>query len=73
MQLLMHQAVFSNLMLSPKALESIFNDDNYVEVDERWLRAARGKEKPNQQTSEPNQSNDDRTQHEQRTIHNQSA
>ena len=62
MQLLMHQA-----------LESIFNDDNYVEVDERWLRAAKGKEKPNQQTSEPNQSNDDRTQHEQRTIHNQSA
>jgi hypothetical protein len=73
MQLLMHQAVFSNLMLSPKALESILNDDNYVEVDERWLGAAREKEKPNQQTSEPNQSNDDRTQHEQRTIHNHSA
>lgn len=71
MQLLMHQAVFSNLMLSPQAIESIFNDDNYVEVDDRWLQAA--KEKLDQQTSEPNQSHDDRTQHEQRTIHNQSA
>jgi hypothetical protein len=71
MQLLMHQAGFSNLMLTPEALDSIFNDDNYVEVDDRWLQAA--KQKPDQQTSEPDQSHDDRTQHEQRTIHNQSA
>jgi hypothetical protein len=49
----------------------IFNDDNYVEVDDRWLQAA--KQKPDQQTSESDQSHDDRTQHEQRTIHNQSA
>jgi len=67
----MHQAVFSTVMLSPKALESIFNDDNYVEVDDRWLQAA--KEKTDNQTPEPNQSQDHRTQHEQRTIHNQSA
>jgi hypothetical protein len=71
MQLLIHQAVFSNLMLSPEAIDLIFDDDNYVEVDERWLQAA--KEKTNRQTCEPNQSHDDRTQHEQRTIHNQSA
>lgn len=67
----MQQAVLSSHMLSPQAIESILNDDNYVEVDDRWLEAV--KEKPEQQTSEPNQSNDDRTQHEQRTIHNQSA
>ena len=67
----MQQAVLLNHMLSRKAIESIFNDDNYVEVDDRWLQAA--KQKPDQQTSEPDQSHDDRTQHEQRTIHNQSA
>ena len=67
----MQQAVLLNHMLSPKAIESIFNDDNYVEVDDRWLQAA--KQKPDQQTSEPDQSHDDRTQHEQRTIHHQSA
>ncbi len=60
----MQQAVLLNHMLSPKAIESIFNDDNYVEVDDRWLQAAKQK---------PDQSHDDRTQHEQRTIHNQSA
>ncbi|MDX6576492.1 MAG: hypothetical protein QOE96_2445 [Blastocatellia bacterium] len=72
MQLLMHQAGFSNLMLTPEAIDSIFDDDNYVEVDALWLQAAKEKTEP--QTSEPNQSHDDdRTQHEPRTIHNQSA
>ncbi len=69
----MHRASFSNLMLSPEALESIFNDHNYVEVDEQWLRAARTKDGQDQQTSELNHRTDDRTQHEQRPIHNQSA
>ena len=46
MQLLMHQAGFSNLMLTPEALDSIFNDDNYVEVDARWLKAAKEKTRP---------------------------
>ncbi len=70
MQLRMHQAVFSNLMLSPKAREAIFNDENYVEVDEQWLRAARNKDDQHQQTSELNQPNDDRTNNGQRSIHN---
>jgi hypothetical protein len=70
MQLRMHQALFSNLMLSPKAREVIFNDENYVEVDEQWLRAARSKDGQDQQTSELNHSNDDRTHNGQRPIHN---
>ena len=38
-------------MLSPEAIDLIFDDDNYVEVDERWLQAA--KEKTNQTTRNP--------------------
>jgi hypothetical protein len=57
-------------MLSSKAREAIFNDDNYVEVDEQWLRAARNKDDQDQQTSELNHSNDDRTNNGQRPIHN---
>jgi len=72
MQLRMHRAVLSNLMVSSKAREAIFNDENYVEVDEQWLRAARNKDDQDQQTSELNQSTD-RTQHERCTIHNHSA
>jgi hypothetical protein len=71
----MHRAALSNTLLPHRALESIFDDDNYVEVDEQWLRAARNKDDQNyhqddQQTSEPNQSNDDRTNNGQRPIHN---
>ena len=64
------RAVFSNLMLSPTAREAIFNDDNYVEVDGQWLRDARNKDDQDQQTSELNHSNDDRTNNGQRPIHN---
>jgi hypothetical protein len=71
MRLLMHQAGFSNFMLTPAALDAILDDDNYVEVDDRWLEAAN--QKTEQRTSEPNQLRDDRTQHEPRTTHKQSA
>jgi hypothetical protein len=65
------RAALSNPMLSPTAREAILNDDNYVEVDELWLRAARNKDdQDEQQTSEPNHSNDDRTNNGQRPIHN---
>jgi hypothetical protein len=64
----MHRAALANTLLPHRALESIFDDDNYVEVDEQWLRAARNKD--DQQTSEPNQSNNDRTNNGQRPIHN---
>ena len=66
----MHRAALLNTLLPPRALESIFNDANYVEVDEQWLRAARNKDDQDQQTSELNHSNDDRTNNGQRPIHN---
>ena len=54
----MHRAALSNTLLPPRALESIFDDDNYVEVDEQWLRTARNKDdqavhQDDQHTSEP--------------------